>query len=100
LWVTTTGCAALTTTHWVVHGIHGNTANAGTAAQPAAAACLAKALILVLDIADHCDSGAAAGIEVADFAGWHLHGSAVAIDGYQLRSLPGGAGDLRATARV
>jgi hypothetical protein len=80
LWVTATRGATFTTTHWVVDGIHSNTTNARTTAQPAAATCFTKALVVVLDVTNFSDRCAATRVEEADFTGGHFDGGTIAID--------------------
>ena len=98
--MTTTGGAAFTTTHWVIHRVHRNTTNAWATSKPAIAASLAQALVLVLVIADLTDRCTAPTVEVTDFTGRKFDCSAVAINGYQLSGLTSGTCDLCAAARV
>ena len=44
------GCLSLTTTHWMVYGIHGNTPYFWPTAQPAFSACLAKINLFMFQI--------------------------------------------------
>lgn len=64
----TSRCAAFTTTHRVIYRVHNHAAVAGTTAEPAAAASLARTLQRVLAVAYDAHCGAAGGKYLACFA--------------------------------
>ena len=64
----TTALTALATTHGVIDRVHYHTAVVGTAAQPAAAACLAALLEVMVGIAHYADGGTACQQDAAGFS--------------------------------
>src|SRR6266571_4172450 len=68
----------------MVAGVHGRTADLGALAQPAAAACLATGLVLVLDVTDLADRGLAADVNPAQLAARHPDHGVIALFRQQL----------------
>jgi hypothetical protein len=63
----------------VIDRIHSNTTNARTTTEPPVAACLTKALVMVLDVTNFTDRCATTRVEKADFTGRHFDGGTFAI---------------------
>src|SRR5438874_4346678 len=90
----------LTTTMGMVEGVHGDAADGGALATPAALAGLADVLVLVLDVADLADRRIADDGDAPHFAGWHADLRVVPFAREQLRRHAGRAHHLAAFARV
>src|SRR6266571_2677884 len=80
----------------MVAGVHGRTADLGALAQPAAAACLATGLVLVLDVTDLADRGLAADVNPAQLAARHPDHGVIALFRQQLSACTGGPDQLTA----
>src|SRR5690606_953208 len=84
----------------MVDRVHGRAADGRLDAQPALGAGLAQLLQVVLDVADFTDGGAALGRHPAHLARTQADQRVDALAGDQLHAGAGGAGDLRALARL
>src|SRR6185436_20650005 len=94
--VATTGGLALAATVGVVDGVHHDTTDGGALALPAHAAGLAPVDVGLLGVADLADGGAAAHVDVADFAGRHPELGVGAVLRHELHLRARGTGDLGA----
>src|SRR5262245_64960891 len=91
---------ALATTHRVVDGVHRHAAHARRATEPAAAPGLAERHVLVLEVADLADDGAAVDVELAHLARRQPELRVLALFRHQLAEGAGRARDARAAAGV
>jgi len=94
------GLTALTTAHRVVNGVHDNTAVAGTAAQPTAAAGLTADFEVVLGVGNNAHSGAAGLKDHAHFAAGHLDDGVLAVTRHELGVGTGATHHLGTLART
>src|ERR1700733_4349662 len=82
----------------VVDGVHRDTAHRRALPEVALAAGLADDLVLVIEIAELADGGAADDQDAPDFARRHAHLRVVAFLGHELRGAAGAAHELAALA--
>src|SRR5690606_35645263 len=90
----------LTTTVRVVNRVHRRTTDGRTHAAPTLGAGLTQLLQVVLVVADLADGGAALDRHLAHLARTQAEQRIGALAGHQLHAGAGGAGDLRALARL
>src|SRR3989441_2609132 len=86
----------LTTAMRMVEGVHGDAADGGALATPAALAGFADVLVFVLDVADLADRRIADDSDAPHFSGRHPDLRVVPLAGEQLRRHAGGADHLTA----
>ena len=84
----------------VVDRVHGLTTGDRTLADPTGATGLAELHVGVVFVADLTNGGAAAGVDVTDFAGRHTQLGVSAILGDELNGSTSGASNLGATQRA
>src|SRR6478735_1919095 len=98
--VTSTGRLTLATTVGVVNRVHGDTTDGRANALPPHTAGLAPVDVRLLGVADLADRGAAAYVNVADFAGGQTQLGEAAFLGDELNRSTGGTGHLGTAARA
>src|SRR5262245_5227294 len=90
--------ATLATAHRMIDGVHGDAAVVRTTPEPALATGFAQADVLVVEVRDLADGGAAGDVDLANLAARQLHLGVVAVLGHQLRRGARGAHQLAALA--